>query len=266
MIATYVPSSSAADGAPVTGGSGGTGNILEENTTYYVRSGGSDSADGTSTATAFLTVQKALTTIATTLVIPRGITVTVDIGAGTFSETVFLPYVVGGGSVIIKGAGSSSTTVTEITCYAAATTVQAMTLTGGTNCITASRTGQVTVGSDVVVGTVSNAHFLAVENGSLTISADYTVSGNAAYHYQSLRFGIIFAYSVTGTIGTRTFSVFAFATFNGYIESGSMSYTGSVTGQRYNGSLLSNIYTNGGGASYFPGSVAGAVATSAIYG
>lgn len=258
MIATLVPNPAEADGAP---GSG----AITSNLTFYVRKGGSDSNTGVSTGSPFLTVQKALNTLAA-LVIPVGITVTVDVGAGVFSESVAVYPFPGGGSVVISGAGSSSTTLLAVVAIVPNVTVRRMTLSGGGYTVQAWKTGVISVGTDIVVGTATNAHFMAYEGGTVLILNSYTVTGNATYHYQALRFGILRAFSATGAIGTRTFTVFAHATINGLIESGSMTYTGSVTAQRYNGSLLSNIYTTGGGDSYFPGNVAGAVTTSAIYG
>jgi hypothetical protein len=70
--------------------------------------------------------------------------------------------------------------------------------------------------------------------------------------------------TLTGTFSFGT--AFANAARVGLIEANGNTYTGgTITGVRYNADLNSVIFTNGGGANYFPGNSAGSTATGGQY-
>jgi hypothetical protein len=73
--------------------------------------------------------------------------------------------------------------------------------------------------------------------------------------------------NLTATLsGAPAFSSqFAFADRLGFITNANVVYSGSATGTRYVANSNAVINTNGGGASYFPGSVAGSTATGGQY-
>jgi hypothetical protein len=113
------------------------------------------------------------------------------------------------------------------------------------------------------LSTLTNtAHIVANNYGVVTLTGNYTISGQAGFHYNCGAAGGAIAVSggvaVTLT-GTPAFSTFAQCALNGVINipSGQVTYSGSATGQRYSANLGGIINTSGGGASYFPGSTAG---------
>lgn len=66
--------------------------------------------------------------------------------------------------------------------------------------------------------------------------------------------------------GTPAFSQsYVFADDTSLIRATSMTFSGSATGKRYDVATNGVINTNGGGATYFPGSVAGTTATGGQY-
>ena len=81
--------------------------VLTAARTYYVTVAGSDSNDGLTPGTAFLTINKAIRVVAETLDLSFN-AVTIDVGAGTFNEQVTLRRVVGNGSVILQGQGDTT--------------------------------------------------------------------------------------------------------------------------------------------------------------
>lgn len=89
---------------------GGGRTILTGNTNYYVSATGSDSNDGLSSGTSWATLQHAMLYIAENIDL-AGFIITVNIGAGTFPG-FGTTGCVGGGVIMFKGAGPSSTKLT----------------------------------------------------------------------------------------------------------------------------------------------------------
>ncbi|MDR3468686.1 MAG: hypothetical protein P4M07_22375 [Xanthobacteraceae bacterium] len=58
---------------------------------------------------------------------------------------------------------------------------------------------------------------------------------------------------------------FAYATYVSMLQAFSSTYLGSATGGRYSASLNSVVFTNGGGANFFPGNSAGATSSGGQY-
>jgi hypothetical protein len=118
-------------------------------------------------------------------------------------------------------------------------------------------------------GACAGGHLTATSSSAILCSANYTISGGAglAHVYldtcAQIRFGVN-AVTLTGTPALTIF-VRASGLSNAFIVTGVTTFSGAATGQRYNGALNSVINTGGGGANYFPGNAAGAVATGAQY-
>jgi hypothetical protein len=113
------------------------------------------------------------------------------------------------------------------------------------------------------LSTLTNtAHIVANNYGIVVLAGNYTISGQAGFHYDCGSAGGTIAVSGAVAItltGTPAFTTFAQCALNGVINipSGQLTYSGSATGQRYGANLGGIINTSGGGASYFPGNSAG---------
>jgi len=254
--------------------------VLTADRTYYVRTDGSDSNDGltNSAGGAFRTLQKALDVVAT--VDFNGFTVTIQMGAGTYTGGALVPVCVGQktvGNLIIQGNTSDPTDVTisvtggdaiRISDNAMAL-IKSLTLTTTTlgHCLHAYGPGAVVQHDDLVFGACAQAHIMAQGGSKIVCPTSYTITGGAAQHWWARNGGTIDCDFATVTLtGTPAFSgAFAFAQQAGAILCGVMTFVGSATGQRYSAILNGVINTVGGGETYLPGSVAGVTATGGQY-
>lgn len=239
---------------------------LTANRTYYVRADGNDSNDGLTNTTggAFLTIQKAIDTVA---ILDISIfSVTISVGAGTFGGFVCKDPV-GAGSVSIVGAGMASTTISYTASSGAAIqggtkfSISALKTTapnGTARCVLAAA-GQIITLSNVDFG-ACGAYHVDASGGTVNLG-NYTVSGGAAIHWYAASGGRVIAAGITVTLtGTPAFSSsFAYADVMGLLRVNANTFTGSATGKRYTSNNGSVIYTNGAGANYLPGSIAGTV-------
>lgn len=123
--------------------------------------------------------------------------------------------------------------------------------------------------SGVDFGTTSGSHIVITDGGRFNVQGAYTISGNATYHYNWTTNAILTVTPTSATVitlsGTPTFTAFALAKQGGQALFQNTTFSGGANGQRYNASLNAVINTQGGGASYLPGSTAGAVATGGQY-
>ncbi|WP_245520681.1 MULTISPECIES: hypothetical protein [unclassified Mesorhizobium] len=243
--------------------------VLTANRTYYVRTTGSDSNDGLTAGTAFLTVQKAINVaIALDMSIYA---VTVDVGSGTFSEGIYLNISGNGNArITLLGAGYTSTVISGSTYGLLATgglslTVKDLKATGGTVAIWSRYGAQVFLIGNVALGGGS-ARLIGVDNGGYLECAgsgnNIYLDANSAYAFYAAAFGHIFIGSSAGVLTTaaRTFTATVNALNGGIIELPSVTFTttaGAITGSRYAASNLGIINTTGAGTSYIPGSTAG---------
>lgn len=245
--------------------------VLAANRTYYVRTDGSNSNTGLvdSAGGAFLTLQKAWDVILTLDL--AGFTVTVSVGAGTFSAGIAAVSPAVGGLVVISGAGATTIiSTTSDNCfrangYGVKYTVQNVKLVSTSAAGLRAEGGGQIFFSGLDFG-ACNRHIIATEGGQCQATGNYSITGAASRHINADGQAYVKIAGITVTItGTPAFTQFVFTNALAYVFAATTTFSGSATGQRYNGATNSVINTNGGGASYLPGDSAGAVATGAQY-
>ena len=253
--------------------------VLSADRTYYVRTDGSDSNDGLSNSSggAFLTIAKAMA--ACTQIDFNGHTVTVQLGNGTYSESVNVPKIVGQGAFynfILQGDTStpSNVVISQSGSYVGCIEVPLTTLiwVKGVKVVASSGYGIAVRGgyikwSNCDFGAVNQGH-IYVEFGVAESFDAYTISGDATYHFQASGPGAFLkAIGQTVTIsGSRAISVFASATMGGVVNAASIDFgSWTVTGTRYGVETNAVVQTFGAGASFFPGDTAGYTASGGQY-
>ena len=257
--------------------------LVTSGRTYYVATTGNDSNDGLTVGAPFLTIQKAVD-VAASLVLAAGQDITIQVADGTYTlnARVVLPSTQGvGNNIYIQG---NVATPANVVFQSGAAVGQLFAIftpnsswwffrgmtfvsTHNASHLRAAYGGRIQF-SDCVFGAAgTGAHLYANFGGFIVSAGNYAISGAAASHYLAESQGIIGDNNRTVTItGTPAFATsFATATVSGNITSAGMTYSGSATGSRYNGTGNGVISTSGGGANYFPGNSAGTVATGAQY-
>jgi hypothetical protein len=246
--------------------------------TYYVRTDGNDANTGlvNSAGGAFLTAQKAANVIKDNLDL-AGFVVTVQHADGTYTGGVILEgFCVGQknySSIVFQGNNAAPANVLVHTtalgwCFYARSGAQftvkdlkVQTTTSG-SCIRSVFPGSIVICRGVEFGPCANNQVEASYQAyaSLNNGDPYTISGGAVRHLQATHNGMIDA-SVGATItltGTPNYSQeFAGVDIGGIIVAFGNTYSGAATGKRYEITTNGNIATNGAGANYFPGNVAG---------
>jgi hypothetical protein len=254
--------------------------VLSANRTYYVRTDGSDSNTGlaNTAGAAFLTIQKAVDTVAGLVIGAYAVTIQVADGTYTGAVAVTGPWF-GSGTVSLVGNVATPANCIVSTTSSHGITVQSggrlkvsgfkiTTATSG-SCLLAQSLGVLEVNGAIELGAGATYHCQAASQGQITISASYSVTGAAAAHYFAGGGGfIINSGSITVTFtGTLNFSTaFAYCFRASVTALTGMTFTGgAITGTRYSASANAVIDTGAGGASYFPGNVAGSTATGGQY-
>jgi hypothetical protein len=255
---------------------------LSSATTLYVRTDGSDTNSGlvNSASGAFLTLQKAYNVIAESYDL-GGNTATIQVADGTYANGInFTQPWSGGGSITVQGnlvtpancLISSSSPIFNITCVLPGiVTLQGIKgTTSGGQFINHNGSGQIQY-KTMDFGTCSGPHIVIQAPGAYVQAiGSYTISAGAPAHWRTFFAGVIEAintFTITLT-GTPAFSAaFVDCTNQGavYVGAAQVTISGAATGKRYSGVVLSNISTNGGGANYFPGNVAGTVDATSVY-
>lgn len=246
--------------------------------TYYVRTDGSDSNNGSAntSGSAFLTIQKAIDTAC--VLDTNGFDVTISVAPGTYTGSNTLKTITGGGKIVIDGASHDLTSTvistTNENCFTQANgfvgTYQLQYMKLQT---TTSGFGIYVVGGGVVLyqnlnfGACATYHMLAATGGYIKAIGNYTISGGAAVHFAAYDGGQIRCVSITITLsGTPGFSgAFALATCSGTLIANASTFSGTATGKRYDATRNGVINTEGGGASYFPGNAAGTTSSGGVY-
>lgn len=244
--------------------------VLTAARTYYVRTDGSDSNDGLADTSgrAFLTIQKAIDVVAA--LDTSTFSVAVNVAAGTYTGAVVLKDPVGAGSCSLTGDTSTPSNVVISTTSATAITasnvskwtVQGFKLTTTTSGdgIAASNNAVLNLGA-MEYGAIggSNRHMSITSNATVNCNANYTISGNAVVHWLLTWGGQVVCVSRTITLsGTPAFSsAFVSCARGSKAQVNAITFSGSATGVRFLVNQVSIIFTNGGGANYFPGNSAG---------
>ena len=255
--------------------------VLTAARSYYVRSDGSDSNTGlgNTSGTAFLTIQKAIDTVAA---LDLGVyDVTIYIGTGTWTSSILLKSLVGSGTVTIRGINADLTsTVISTTSASAITTTNGAGFSGKYNlqymklqtttsgsCINPGQGGGgIVLFGNVSFGACAENHIVTGATILIQANANYTISGSAASHISSYDGGHVRVQSVTVTIsGTPAFSsAYAVIGRAGTALLNGCTFSGSATGKRYD-VTLNGILLTAGGATYLPGNVSGTTATGGQY-
>lgn len=261
--------------------SGGPRETLNAARTYYVRTDASDSNSGlvNSSGGAFLTLQKAIDTVAA---LDIGIhRVTIQLADGTYPGAAVLKNVTGfatPGNCVIQGNPTTPGNVVIAATSADAISANGLftvwdikdlkitTTTSGHGI--ASRGGAAVRFGNVNFGACASAQLFVDSGASLVCLSSYAISGSASYHWQAVNGGRIIAspgFTVTLS-GTPAFSdSFAYVGLLALVNCYGNSFSGAATGVRYNVFANSAIFTNGAGATYLPGSAAGISASGGIY-
>lgn len=242
--------------------------------TYYVATTGSDSNDGLTVGTPFLTIQKAIDVVG--LIDIGANSVTIQLADGTYSGliTVNGPWL-GSGTVMLQGNATTpaNTLVTSsgITLYVkngGVLMTQNFKITStGNFCMLASMTGSISCAIGMDFGACASRQMQADDNGVIRMNSPYTVSASSPIHMQAATGGIIRVSAITVTLsGSPAFATaFASAIQCGNILAIGATFTGSATGKRYNVITNALIDVNGAGATHLPGDVAGTTATGGQY-
>ncbi len=248
---------------------------LLANRTYYVRTDGNDNNDGLADASnrAFLTIQHAVNVV--TANIDQGpFSVTIQVGDGTYTSTVNLSEHIGVLAVTLKGNTSSpsNTIISTTSSHAIAGRglwhIQDLTLqtTTSGDCL-APTSGAIMSFSNIRFGAAGSHHIAVGEGGFLNATGNYSIVGGGSRHVVVRRTASMLVEGVTVTLtGTPNFTApFAIAEFVSFLSYAGTTFSGSATGGRYQVHSNSVIWTNSGGANFFPGNSAGSTATGGQY-
>lgn len=246
--------------------------------TYYVLTTGSDSNTGlaNTSAGAFLTLQKAIDTVA--MLDTSIYNVTIQMGAGTYTGSNTLKTLVGAGQVTILGDATTPAnvviSVTGNNCFYADNIVGRWYLKG-LKLTTVTSGYQIYATGPAVSVDYENMDFgaspviqvLSYNGAFVRMNGTNNITGGALFHWYigaSAQFQTIGTVSYTIT-GTPAFTTFAYTEALGLINAPSFTFSGTATGQRYNAIGNGVIYQTGAVAAYFPGNSAGATASGGQY-
>jgi hypothetical protein len=248
---------------------------LSANRIYYVRSDGSDGNNGlaNSSGGAFLTIQKAIDTVAALDLSIYNVTVQVADGTYAGAVVVSAPWV-GSGTVTLQGNTSTpanallSTGANDcITVLTAATlTVTGFKLTNSGAFLLHASSGSIRF-SLLTFGSCGSQQVRVTDGGRITATGNYGIDGGAGNHWSAVSNGIVRVQSKTITLtGTPAFSTaFANADLSSTVLVNGNTFSGSATGSRYAATNNAVISSGGGGATYLPGNAAGSTSTGGQY-
>jgi hypothetical protein len=249
---------------------------LTANLTYYVNgSTGNDLNTGLTTGAPFATIQKAINSVA--VLNANGYAVTINIADGTYAgffigsaingnlnivgnttnwANVLINGVSGGGSITARGNGVTLT-------------LQGVELTNGVGYGLISQAGASVNISQIVFGACSTAQIFC-DSGTVSVIGDYHITGNAVSHvavnYGSF-IGTPSGFNTVTLSGGPVFTVTYQVSGIGFVRMNARTtFNGAAgAGQRYQVTGNGVIDTSGAGASFLPGTTAGAIATGGEY-
>lgn len=254
---------------------------LSANLNLYVNpSTGNDANNGLAPSTAFRTIQKAFDVGYGNYNYNRNQLI-VNLAAGTYTAGVSLfGLPVGCPAVNLVGnVGSPSTVQLNVTATNAILINSGAYINVSGMTITATGTGGGVVGtgygvlcsqgwaniSNCVFGSCGNAQVVATNSGIVTV-ATCTFQGSSQYGLLAQAGSLLWMVNTTLTYSSAVYSIGnVVASACGTITALGALFAGSVTGKRYSADLNGTIATNGGGAGFFPGSVAGTTTNGGQY-
>jgi hypothetical protein len=209
-----------------------------------------------------------------------GFDLTIQLADGLYSQaTVFTAPWTGGGKVIVNGNSSTPANV-KLTVAGNVITVQGvlpglldlqnfrLSSTSAGALVVNSGVGRVRV-SNLVFHTATTAAHMNASGTAASIVAfgNYSITGGGTAHMDAIYGGQILVNNVTVTnTGTPNISsAFVFSWRAAAVDGFNTVWSGSATGPRYTAIENGVIITVGGGASFFPGNVAGSTATGGQY-
>ncbi len=230
---------------------------------------GNDSNNGQAQtrAGAFLTPQQAINSAAS---LDLGASaVTIQLADSTYTSAMSLKSYMGAGPITIQGNSSTPSNVLfdcTATPAVANSVLGAYALkdfklqTSAGGLISANGTTTVVNFSGLVFGAASTIHITATTGATVSATGNYSITGGGQAHIYAISGGVIVLSGKTITLtGTPAFSA-AFAWTDrglGMFDVFSITFSGSATGTRYIINNNSVCFTNGGGATYFPGNASG---------
>jgi hypothetical protein len=245
---------------------------LIANKTFYVATTGSNSNDGLTVGTPWLTLQYAWDTIKNNYDL-NGKVVTIQLADGTYTGALNANGQMTGinatDNVLIKGNSADSSAVVISTSssaiygkFGSKIKLQYLTITttgGGSNSVIARYGSIIEIGAGVVFGVAGNGQIVGSDGGLILISGAYSITGGGASHIIGsvvIDENVVSPITITVT-GTPNFSAAFCLCSHDYVRAYYLNFSGGATGQRYRANVGGYIQTNGGGANFFPGNVAG---------
>ncbi|MCI4435737.1 MAG: hypothetical protein JHC33_02855 [Ignisphaera sp.] len=253
-----------------------TRELLTAARTYYVATTGSDSNNGLSVSTPFLTIQKAINTVCS---LDMGAyQVTIQVADGTYTNTSVGNNYIGTLPPIIQG-----NTTTPANCILSTTSSDCLavnqaivwningftlkTTTSG-NGLNAQNGGIINF-QNIVFGACATAHINAQNSGIINCQSNYTITGSYPIHWKVIESGVVWdipgkTITITGTPAFSTAFLYM-RTASIIVISNNTTFTGSATGVRYSINLNSACFVNGAATTYLPGNTSGTTATGGQY-
>lgn len=254
---------------------------LTGNTSFYVNgSTGNDNNDGLSSGSAWATLTKVASYLSTQVDL-NGFTVTVNVANGTYTAGFSLGSMLPGQSSPnqVKLIGNNAN---PISCFVNVATGAAFQAGGGGGFSVEgfqvagpspiagaglyAASGGVILFQNIFFNVAGVAQLFAEVGGFLRTSGGYTINNSAPSHIKAQDGGVVSIVGVNiSVVGTPAFpTAFAYS-YTGVINAPASLYSGGATGPRYYVDMNGAIKTNGAGANFFPGSIAGAVNAGGQY-
>lgn len=267
-----------------TGGGGSGRPVLTSNRSNYVRTDGNDSTcNGLANASsasapncAFLTIQKAIDVTAALDISSYNVTISVADGTYTSGFSVIAPWVGTGTVTVVGNNATPSNVIISATSSNAVSVIgpgsrlsiqdlEVRTTTSG-HALTADSFGKISF-QNIRFGATAGQHIRAVNFAYIVATGNYSIVGGAQVHaVGSGGAGVNISTKTITLTGTPAFTAwFALAEINGFVLVYSSTFSGSATGSRYFATINGAIHSNGGGASFLPGSTAGSTANQGLY-
>jgi hypothetical protein len=267
---------------PNTSIAGGGRDLLTANRTYYVRSDGNDGNSGLANTSggAFLTIQKAIDSVAALDLSVYD--VTIQVGSGANWAPFELKSTAGAGKVTILGDETTPANCvvtgapTSGLCYGSSyrgrwrvSGLKFTTTSGSGAAIFITGPCYLELGKNNY-GACSGGNHLLISGGAfITLTDSYTISGGTGWHIVSFSNSLVQpGGAITVTLsGTPAFAGgFALAGRAGLIaEMYFCTFSGSATGKRYEADDLGLIFTAANGANFLPGNTAGSTSGGGQY-